>query len=243
MDPLTCDDAREALWPDPVATDHAAARAHYAACAACQRFFAWQAVLGARLARLRPMEAPALVRGRLRMRLGAATAARRRRPLWAAALLAAALLIAALTLAPASPMAPFAPAAHRLAAMPMESVMVDRMEASAMLSARLSMPLILPDIEGADFMGADLVPVDGAMWAGARYQFKGMTVAYFALPMDGMDPDSTMTAGREGRWEVAMWEEPDGMRVLAAEVPITRDEVMALASECRNKSLMRPRRS
>jgi len=239
MDTITCNQAREALWPDPETAVAGPAREHYQIFGWCHQFFARQRHLGRRLAAVHSVDAPARLRARLGLRLTEAGRPQRRR-LWTVAAVAAAVLITGLVLRPADPAAAFAPAASHLAGMPMNGDTTDRQTASAWLSERLAGPLALPDIPGAAFMGAELLNVHGSTWAGARYRLQGMTLAYFARPVVGMEPDSTMRFGQSGGWVVAIWTERGGMRALAGGPPLTRDEILALASDCRARAAGQP---
>lgn len=238
MGTMTCDAVREALWPSPEAAPAGPEREHFEGCSACRRYFVIEARLGKRLQGIRAAEAPTMLRARVRLALRRSPW---RAPLWGLAAAGAAAL-ALIVLGPPNPAAPFAPAATHLADMPMDTTM-DRAEASTWLSGELAMPLDLPEIEGAAFMAAGLIMVDGKRWAGARYEFKGMPVAYLALPMDGMEGDTTLRTARAGIWEVAIWAGPDGPRALAGQRPITREEVMTMAEDCRRNPSMTPVRS
>lgn len=100
----------------------------------------------------------------------------------------------------------------------------------------------LPAITGARLEGARVVMLDARPVAAAVYRLRGERVAYFALSDSTVSgepvlPSADIRTATSGPYEVAVWGEPDGARAVMAAMP--RDEVMAIAAECRNKALMR----
>ena len=113
-------------------------------------------------------------------------------------------------------------------------------EVEAWLASNVGSPVRLPDITDATLMGGRVVSMNGVPTAAAVYEFHGMPLTYFALPTSGVagreieTDDGIVELAAEG-YEVAMWGEPEGVRAVVA--PMPRDEVRAVAVECRNKAL------
>lgn len=248
--PITCDEARQALWPDPARPAAHDAREHYDGCIACQRFFAGQRALGSRLSSLRQGTAPAGLRQRILNAIEAdrpAAPSRHRARLWwgGTGLAAAAALAVALGIrGPGTTelAMPFVTEAARALTRAATFRSADPTEVAGWLAHHVGRPVDVPEIRDARLMGGRVVNVAGSPTAAAIYELHGMPLTYFALGSSEvvglrMTPGSDiMSAAAEG-YEVAVWSEPTGLRALAA--PMPRRELKAVAAECRNKALMR----
>lgn len=250
---MKCDDARLLLWPDPDAPlDASEARealAHYRQCAACRQFFGVQRALGARLRRLgRPVRAPDGLREGTLARLHTDTARRRRRTRWMAgsgtALLAAAATLFVLLREPPMPQPVAGPLVEELrAAAPAGDALVSSeiTDVERWLAERVGYAVVVPEIAGARLEGGRVARLDGRPVAVAIYAMHGMPLSYFALPSRDImgrtvRADQPMGASADG-YEVAVWTERGQARAIVAQM--RRDDVMAIAEECREKALMR----
>lgn len=246
--PDACDRAREALWPDPAAGPTPSdARAHYEACRACQRFFAVQARLGRRLAHLPRPVTPGHLEARVRGTLATARPGRRlHRVLGLGGGLG---LAAAAALALAVGLQDGLPAHVRSLAVEVGRARVavaagDVRTVEQWLSRQLGHQLEVPAITNARIRGVRLVDLDGRPAAAVVYEMHGLPLTWFALPGTSRLDGETIGPGAEIRtytsdgYEIAIWGEREGARAVAA--PMPRDEVLAVATECRSKALMRP---
>jgi anti-sigma factor RsiW len=242
-DDLPCEEARRLLWPDPANPASATARAHFDRCPDCQRFFALDRELEARLARLPRSEAPP----ELRTRVAAAIARERRRRAtrrWTAvAVLATAAVLALATgLRMRPPVPRIAPPFVARVTEPRAAVMTlasaNAAEVETWLAERLGAPVTVPGIAEATLMGGGMTDVAGHPAAVAFYEMHGMPLTYFALREIRLDDQELgiadmLTDGDQG-YEVAVWRETDGLRAVAA--PMPRETVRQVADECRRRS-------
>ena len=94
-------------------------------------------------------------------------------------------------------------------------------------------------ISGAVLVGARVASFgEGEKSAAVVYLSRGMPVTYFALPSDmvlgkRLRSDRVTAATADG-YEVALWTEKGRARAIAA--PMSRDEVVQIAEECRSKA-------
>lgn len=249
---MTCQEARLALWPEPgpraASPEVSEAFAHYAACADCQHFFAVQADLRARVRRVgQSQRAPRELRERVYSALAAERVAqtdrrRRRRvgTLALGALAAAAVVLLVVLGRPA--MTP-----DRLARPFVEEVLRDVPEGivTAATPERLAMwfaehighavPVL--DIPGAELTGGRIAYLGGVRSAAVHYRMHGLPLIYFIVPGQRLlgrtiaDGD-VVTPAAQG-FEVVIWGEPGAVHAVAA--PMRRDELLAIAEECRRK--------
>lgn len=241
---MNCETAREAVWPGPgVGPAPAEARAHVEQCPACRRFFETQAALGRRLTAVSSQNAPAGLRERVRAALADEVQAGRplgRRRWWAVGGLAAAAAVALMIglSSPAGDLAePFAEQGTEIAFASDDFGAVERW-----LASRLGRPVSLPAITDAQLEGARIVTLEGRAAAAAVYRLHGDLLTYFALPDftvsgERVMPEHEIRTATAGPYEVAVWGELDGARAVMAQM--SRDEVIAIAAECRTKALMR----
>ncbi len=244
---MTCDLAREALWPDPSLPALAQAREHYDRCEACQTFFRNQAALGERLAHLTRPGAPDALRARIVARVAAERRAVRRRAGWAGVALAAAAALA-ITIGLRAPgdddiAVPFVAQATR--ALPpanvFRSTQVGQVE--EWLQNQIGDEVHVPDISDATILGGRVVELDGVPGVAAVYDYHGMPLTYFAVSTDEMagrrmDIEAGIRLAAAQGYEVAIWAETSGLRAVAAQMP--RAHVQAVAKECRDKAMLRP---
>lgn len=245
--PMTCERARELLWPDPAAPAPADARRHYDGCGGCRRFFAEQQQLGTRLTGLPRPPAPPTLRARVRQAIERETPASRFQPRpvwWAAAGLAAAAALAIAVGLGSGPRAddPAAPFVAHLEPRTLAIASADHEAVEAWLAAQLQRPVELPAITQARLRGARIVQVDGMTSAAAVYEMHGSALTYFVMPgfrVAGLEitPEMEIRTTRSDGYHVAIWGEADGARALAA--AMAREEVTAIATECRMKALLR----
>jgi hypothetical protein len=236
-----CDQAREALWPDPAQPGGPAdARAHYEICRSCQQFFVRDRRLGERLARLPHPAAPEVLQARVGTRL---RHARRPTAAWigvGAVALAAAVTIAVLGRGDgmADMAAPFATAARATdsagLAMPTDSPGA----LASWFASTGAGDVAVPAIAGAELVGGTVEMIHGRPAAVVLYRMHGDRLAYFAMP-DSAAPSAnlgTEIAMTEDRgMQVALWREPGGVRAVAAAMP--ESDIMAVATECRNQAI------
>ena len=244
---MTCDLAREALWPDPSLPALAEARDHYERCEDCRMFFRSQAALGERFAHLTRPGAPDTLRARVVARVAAERIARRRRAGWVGVALAAAAALA-LAFGLRAPgdddlAVPFVAQATR--ALPpantYRSTELDHVE--DWLQTQIADEIHIPDISDATILGGRVVNVDGVPGVAAVYDYHGMPLTYFAVSADEMgglrmDVEAGIQSAAAQGYEVAIWVENGGLRAVAA--PMPRAELHAVAKECRDKALIRP---
>lgn len=243
---MTCDLAREALWPDPSLPALAEAREHYDRCEACRAFFRNQAALGERLAHLTRPGAPDALRARVVAGVAAGRSARPRRAIWVGVILAAAaaLAIAVGLRAPGDDdlAVPFVAQATR--ALPpanvFRSTQVSQVE--EWLQNQIGDEIHVPDISDATILGGRVVDVDGVPGVAAVYEYHGLPLTYFAVSTDEMagrrmDIEAGIQSAAAQGYEVAIWAESGGLRAVAA--PMPRAHLQAVAKECRDKAMLR----
>lgn len=247
---MDCNAARLVLWPDPEGA-HAGpgvreAFAHYRGCAQCQGFFRTQRALGDRLRGLRVPPAPPHLRDRTLAALDNDEAGRaRRRARWmiasGGALVAAAAALILFVGRPADPMDVAVPLVRHMQATADEMESSDPAALAQWLSSRAGYAVSVPELSEATPRAGRIVRLGEAHVAVVEYAMHGTPLTYFALPSDqimGRDVrmDEPMPASVNG-YEVAVWKEGTQARALVAAMP--RDEVLAVAKECRDKARMR----
>jgi hypothetical protein len=237
----SCDDAREALWPDPTQTGGPAdARAHYEVCRPCQQFFVRDRRLGERLAGLPHPAAPDVLRARVGARLH-----RDRRAIlrWSGVGMAAvAAALALVVLGRGDPMdamaAPFASAARATdsASLAMPTDSPDAL--GAWFASTGAGQVTVPAIAGAELVGGKVEMIHGHRAAVVLYRMHGDPLAYFAMPDSAVSPgemDRGIAMSEDGEMQVALWREPGGVRAVAAAMP--ESDIMAVATKCRNQAM------
>lgn len=244
----SCERARLALWPDPeTGPAPPDARAHYADCPSCRRFFVIQRRLGRRMAAVDRPAAPERLHRRVRAGLAQADAPTwRSRPALAGAALAGLAAVAAVALVlglARRPPALIRPLAAVLASADLTIRVGDPAAIEAWLRRELGREVQVPAIADARVRGARLVDVEGRRAAAVAYEMHGLPLVWFALgnaELSGRPilPEMEIRAFRAAGYEIALWGEPEGARAVAARMP--RDAVVAIAAECRRKALMRP---
>lgn len=237
----TCDETREALWPDPERGGGPAdAQAHYEACRSCRQFFVRDRRLGERLARISRTAAPDALRARMQKRIRQDR--RRMFGTWAGAgavALAATLVILVLGRRPdmRRMAAPFATAARATDSASLAMPTNSPAALDAWFSATLGGNVNVPAIAGAELVGGKIETISGRPAAVALYRMHGDPLTWIAVP------DSAGGAGVMGRdirmaetdgLRVALWREPGGLRAVAAAMP--QNDVMAVATECRARA-------
>lgn len=240
---LLCDEAREALWPDPTGPAPVEARQHFDECLACQRFFTVQQALGRRLERLRKITVPDHLRERVRAAIAAERPAQRRGWWVAAGLAAAATLAIGIGLrGPGGDdlAMPFVAEAARVLTPPATFQSSDASEIESWLQVQVGTEVQLPDIADATLMGGRVVNVAGIRTPAAVYDLRGTPLTYFAVPSAEVagfsaSPGSDLMAASADGFEVMVWGEPNGLRAVAARMP--RAEIRTIADECRTKAL------
>ncbi len=249
---MRCEQAREALWPEPQAGPaRQEAFAHYGACPACQRFFAAQGALGDRLARLQRAPAPRGLRDRVAAHLSAETVAarlavRRGGLRWLAggggALLAAAAALVLLINGPDVPdhiAEPLVQEAQRgVTALALATDDYSRLQ--TWFDERLGYTVHVPEISDADLVGGRLTEFGGVRTVAVLYLYHDAPITYFAWPtatvMGREVPGDRIVSGSAAGHVLAVWTERGYARAVVAAMP--RSDVMGFAIECRAKAMM-----
>lgn len=252
---MQCDEVRLALWPEPgprpLSGESVAAFEHYARCDACQRFFRVQRHLTNRLARLREAVGPP---AGLTERVHAAVAdevlaeGAHHRARWLAAggaalLAAAAALLLMLRPGGGVPQQAVIPLVAEAGRAPGDAAGLTSSEIAELEGwfAAQGYVVQVPDISEAYLVGGRIATVDGTRTAAVVYLFRGRPLTYFALPtadvLGSRLRGDRVIAVSVNHYEVALWIERDQARAVVAAIP--RAEVVAVASECRNKAAMR----
>ncbi len=110
--------------------------------------------------------------------------------------------------------------------------------AESWLEREIGYPVLVPDIPEAVLVGARVSDVGGQRSAIVVYLSRGMPVTYFALPtgqvMGRPVHDRGVISGASDGYEVALWTEQGRTRAIVA--PMSRQEVIEIANECRSKA-------
>lgn len=246
---MNCQAARFALWPNPKAaasSEAAEALRHLSECPGCQRFFAVQARLGARLKRLAQSQlAPLHTRHAVQAALLAEPLAAVRHRRWSRGRVAVLAGMAAAAAAGLMFVRPPLSTTDRLARplvaeamrdMPAEShAGFDHQSLSRWFADRLGHPVFVMEMPGAHLIGGYVTRrIGGVPSPVMRYRADGMEVTYLVVP-GGRLMDRTVAAGevmslRSRGLEVLIWGEPSGAHVMVA--PMPREELKAIAEEC-----------
>ncbi len=253
---MKCEDVRLVLQREQAdtATDGEAsverdAKAHYEACASCQRALAVQWALARRVRRAAETTvAPSSLRSQVVRALREETGAEnvvefpKRKTAWrwagAAVVAAAASLLFFVT--SRSPEPSLGPALVRLAepATSPDSVIVssDFDELGAWLTLRVGYEVQVPAITNAIPTAAHVAQVAGVNAAAIRFDLPGGSLTYFAFPVseDAAEQNQVETLMADGH-NVATWTEYGAPRAVVARLP--REDVLAIAEECRNMAL------
>ncbi len=241
---MHCETARLQIGPDPGPRPQSdvvdVALSHVASCHSCQGFYAVQTAMVRRLAALRPFPAPS----GLRTRILAATVQRPRgRSRWqlggALATAAAVILLATTQLPRGNALAlPLVEAARSQLAQTTMFETGHIRAAESWLEREIGYPVLVPDIPEAVLVGARVSDVGGQRSAIVVYLSRGMPVTYFALPtgqvMGRPVHDRGVISGASDGYEVALWTEQGRTRAIVA--PMSRQEVIEIANECRSKA-------
>lgn len=255
---MQCEDVRATLWPEPgprpATQEFTEAFRHYEVCEACQRFFAAQRALSARLARLQQTTAPASLRQRVQHAVASEADAHiptRRRVGWfvgAGALVAAAATVIVTVRAPIIPERVASPlveqAARALPPGPSASdqraiTTSDPRELRQWFATRIPYSVDIPQIDDAVLLGGRVADLEGLPTAAVEYLFHDQPVTYFALSSGSVmgtdvDWDRIVARSADG-YELAVWQEAGLARAVVAAMP--RRDLMRFAEECREKAL------
>jgi len=238
----TCRTARLALLAGHEEPDADALRTHLDGCPACQAFVTRDRALLTRLRGVHPPLAPVDLRTAVQMEAAMLARARRfrRRAFQGALPLAAALLLTLPFLRPTPTLSDVVALATTQAPVRAHFTADSPEAVSAWLRRESAMDVEVPGIGGATVLAARALTVQGAPAVLVFYRMGSDTLTYLSLvAWGGRTPRlaDTLHLVAAGRYRVVLWEEPGGLRAVAAVMP--ERAVLAVAAECRAKALMR----
>lgn len=221
-----------------------AARAHVAECPACRRFVARDRALASRIRTLPRLRAPDALRGTVAAAAAQRAAIRRRRDtaLRSAVAVAAAGLLAVPFLHSTATMSDVVVIATTQG--PTRPLMMagSPQAVRAWLRRRFALVVDVPAIGGATMLSARSLTVRGTPVALVFYRMGTDTLTYVTAVGAGAGAEAphladTLQLMSAGPRRIVVWEEPGGLRAVAA--AMSEDALLAVAAECRHKALMR----